>query len=102
MTLACADDNSKLVDVVTVADVDDEDQDHVGNSLLHILKLRFGHKAKLLFGNVSILGLIKHFQKGDKFCQLSVIIMFIFLIISACHLGFFFVQDGGSIPAYKS
>ena len=34
MTLACEDANSKLVDVVTVADVDDED--HVGNSMLHI------------------------------------------------------------------
>ena len=35
--------NSKLVEVVTVADVSDED--HVGNSLLQIWKLRFGHKA---------------------------------------------------------
>ena len=47
MTLACEDANSKFVDVVTVADVDDED--HVGNSLLQLWKLRFGHKAKLLF-----------------------------------------------------
>ena len=47
MTLACDDANSKLIEVVTVADVDDED--HVGNSLLQIWKLRFGHKAKLLF-----------------------------------------------------
>ena len=39
--------NSKLVEVVTVADVDDGDHD--GNSLLQIWKLRFGHKAKLLF-----------------------------------------------------
>ena len=39
--------NSKLVEVVTVADVDDEDR--VGNSLLQIWKLRFGHKTKLLF-----------------------------------------------------
>ena len=46
MTLACEDANSKLVDVVTVADVDDED--HVGNSLLQLWKLRFGHNAKLL------------------------------------------------------
>ena len=44
MTLACADGNSKLVEVVTVADVDDEDR--VGNSLLQIWKLRFGHEAK--------------------------------------------------------
>ena len=47
MTLACEDANSKLVEVVTVADVDDEDR--VGNSLLQILKPRFGHKAELLF-----------------------------------------------------
>ena len=38
---------SKLVDVVTVADIDDENR--VGNSLLQIWKLRFGRKAKLLF-----------------------------------------------------
>ena len=43
MTLACEDAYSKLVEVVSVADVDDEDR--VGNSLLQ----RFGHKAKLLF-----------------------------------------------------
>ena len=43
VTLACEDANSKLVEVVTVADVDDEDR--VGNSLLQIWKLRFGHKA---------------------------------------------------------
>ena len=45
MTLACEDANSKLVDVVTHDDVDDEDR--VGNSLLQIWKLRFGQKAKL-------------------------------------------------------
>ena len=38
MTLACEDVYSKLVEVVTVADVDDEDR--VGNSLLQIWKLR--------------------------------------------------------------
>ena len=47
VTLACEDTNSKLFDVATVADVDDEDR--VGNSLLQISKLRFGQKAKLLF-----------------------------------------------------
>ena len=46
-TLACEDANSKRVEVVTVADVDHEDR--VGNSLLLIWKLRFGHKAELLF-----------------------------------------------------
>ena len=47
VTLACEDGNSKLVEVVTVANFDDEDR--VGNSLLQIWELRFGHKAKLLF-----------------------------------------------------
>ena len=42
VTLACEDANSKLVEVVTVADVDAEDR--VGNSLLQIWKLRFAHK----------------------------------------------------------
>ena len=47
VTLACEDSNSKLVEVVTIADVDAED--HVGNSLLQIWELTFGSKAKLLF-----------------------------------------------------
>ena len=47
VTLACEDANSKLVEVVTVADVDAED--HVGNSLLQIWEVTFGPKAKLLF-----------------------------------------------------
>ena len=47
MTLACEDVDSKLVDVVIVADVDDEDR--VGNSLLQIWELKFGHKTKILF-----------------------------------------------------
>ena len=47
MYLACKDANSKLVEVVSVADIDD--QDRVGNSLLQIWKLRLGHKARLLF-----------------------------------------------------
>ena len=45
MTLACEDANSKLDEVVNVADVDDED--HGGNTLLQIWKLRFDHKALL-------------------------------------------------------
>ena len=47
VTLTCEYVNVKLVEVVTVADVIDEDRD--SNSLLQIWKLRFGHKAKLLF-----------------------------------------------------
>ena len=47
VTLACENPNSKLVDVITVANFDDVDR--VGNSLLQIWELRLGHKAKLLF-----------------------------------------------------
>ena len=47
VTLACEDTISKLVDIVTVANVDDED--HVCNSLMHTWELRLGNKAKLLF-----------------------------------------------------
>ena len=47
MTLACEGANSKIVDVVTIADVDDKDL--VGSSLLQVWMLRFGHEAKLLF-----------------------------------------------------
>ena len=47
VTLAYEDANSKLVEVVIVAYVEDEDR--VCNILLQIWKLRFGHKAKLLF-----------------------------------------------------
>ena len=43
VTPACEDTNSKLLDVVSVADVDDEDR--VGNSLLQNWELRFGHEA---------------------------------------------------------
>ena len=46
VTLACHDANSKLVEVVTIADVSDEDR--VGNNLWQIWKLKFGQKAKLL------------------------------------------------------
>ena len=47
MILACEDAFSKPVEVVTVADISDDD--HVGNSFLQIWKLRFGHKALILF-----------------------------------------------------
>ena len=43
MTLVCEDAYSILVEVVTVADVSDEDR--VVNSLLQFWKLRFGHIA---------------------------------------------------------
>ena len=44
MTLACEDGNSKLVEVVTVVEVDDEKR--VDNSLVQIWKINFGHKVK--------------------------------------------------------
>ena len=47
MILAFEDTNSKLVDIVTVTNVDDEDR--VGNSLFQIWELRIFHEAKLLF-----------------------------------------------------
>ena len=47
MTLACEDANSKLVAVVTVADVDAEKR--FEDSLVQILKLKFGHKVRFLF-----------------------------------------------------
>ena len=47
MTLVCEDGNSKLVEVVTVVDVDAED--NVGKSLLQIWELTLGSKAKLMF-----------------------------------------------------
>ena len=47
MTLVCEDANSELVDVVTVADVDAEKR--VDDSLVEILKLKFGHRIKFLF-----------------------------------------------------
>ena len=48
MTLACEDAYSKLVQVVTVVEVDDEKR--VDNSLVQIWKVNFGHKVKFLFG----------------------------------------------------
>ena len=56
MTLRCEDTNSKLVEVVTVADVDAVD--HVGNNLLQIYELTFGPKTKLLF-RLRAQGLVK-------------------------------------------
>ena len=44
VTLACEDGNSKLVEVVTVVEVDDEKR--VDNSLVQIWKINFGHKVK--------------------------------------------------------
>ena len=43
MTLVREDAHLKLVEVVTVADVDET---CVGNNILQIWKLRFGHEAK--------------------------------------------------------
>ena len=42
--MACEDANSKLVELVTVADVDDEKR--FDDSFMQFWKLKFGHKAK--------------------------------------------------------
>ena len=42
--VACEDANSKLVEFVTVADVDDEKR--FDDSFMQFWKLKFGHKAK--------------------------------------------------------
>ena len=44
MTLACEDANSKLVEVVTVVDVDDEKR--YDDNRMQIWKLKFGYEAK--------------------------------------------------------
>ena len=62
MSLACEVGNSKLVEVVVVANVDDEDR--VGNSLFQIWELRFGHKAELLFSWSLVSILLLMFCKG--------------------------------------
>ena len=46
MTLACEDANSKLVEVVKVADIDSEKR--LDDCLVQIWKLKFGYKAKFL------------------------------------------------------
>ena len=50
MTLACEDANSKLVDVVTVAD-----EESVGDNLVVILKLKFGQDSRLRFLKLAFL-----------------------------------------------
>ena len=45
MTLACEDANSKLVEVVTVADVDAKK--HFDDSLVQIWQLKFGNKLNV-------------------------------------------------------
>ena len=55
MTLECEDANSKLVEVVTVTDVDA--QKCVDDSLVQIWKLKSGHKVNSLFRQ----GLVKIF-----------------------------------------
>ena len=42
--MACEDANSKLVEVVAVADVDEEK--HFDDSFMKFWKLKFGHKTK--------------------------------------------------------
>ena len=48
--VACEDANSKLVEAVNVADVDDEKC--FDDSFMQIWKLKFGHKAKFVWSRV--------------------------------------------------
>ena len=57
VTLACEVDNLKLVEVVTVAHVDDEK--HVDNSLVQICKVKFGHKIFVQTLSTRFGGLVK-------------------------------------------
>ena len=68
MALVCEDANSKLVEVVTVADVSDED--YVGNSWMHTWELKLGNKAQGLF-KVLILKFRQDFYAGvwSIFCR---------------------------------
>ena len=76
MTLLCEDGNSKLVEVVTVADVDSED--HVGNSLLQIWELTSGPKTKLFFSDFVAQGLVKILKlKFSKILKLELVQHFV-------------------------
>ena len=68
VTLACEADNLKLVEVVTVADVDDENR--VGSSLLQIWKLRFGQTLSTRFGQGLEVEVQARFEAGvwSVFC----------------------------------
>ena len=68
MTLACEDGNSKLVEVVTVVEVDDEKR--VDNSLVQIWKVNFGHKVKFLFGLIrpKEVNLVSRTQPSGPLC----------------------------------
>ena len=57
MILACEDGNSKLVEVVTVVDIDDEKP--VDNSLVQIWKVKFGHKVFVQTLRTRFQGLVK-------------------------------------------
>ena len=62
----CEDDNSKLVEVVTVTHVDDEKR--ADNSLVQIWKVKFGHIVKFLFTLITTFqGLVKILKL--KFCH---------------------------------
>ena len=75
VTLACEGAYSKLVEVVTVADNDDENR--VGNSLLQIWKLTFDHKAKLLFrlGAQGLVIILKLKFRQDLKQELSILLL---------------------------
>ena len=86
MTLACEDAYSKLVEVVTVADVDGKKR--VGDSLLQIWKLKFGHNINFLFrlwaqGLVKILML----KFGQYFAADAWLRLWSFILVEILKLG---------------
>ena len=81
VTLACEDANWKLVDVVTVAY-----EDHVGNNLLQISKLRYGQKANLLF-RIWAQGLVKILKlkfRQDFWSLVSVLLLMFYGSVFCC------------------
>ena len=84
MTLACEDANSKLVDVVSVAD-----DGCVGNNLLQIRKLRFVQKDKLVF-RLWAQGLVKKFKlkfRQDLKLEFGQFFLLMFLEVLKLNLG---------------
>ena len=88
MNLAYEDANPKLVEVVTVADVDAEKR--VGNSLLQIRKVKFGIQIKSLF-RLSAQGLVKILKFNLRHDFKPKFGQFIFLITPLRKILFFCV-----------
>jgi len=75
VTLAYEYANSKLANVVLVAD-----EDRVGNNLLQISKLRFGQKAKLLFSSQGLAKILKSKFRQDLQLEFGQFFLLMFCI----------------------